>query len=158
LKLKYDETLSNFALFFNLRRYTQGRAAAPDFGQDMAQRRFEDIKRFVPWQCADLRNFETDPWSMFRPGVRAFNANRRAHVTASNIKVADESMSAFQPRTTKTGQLPNLSFVQRKPKPLGTEFKTVADSTSGSFWSFFSLLFWFSFSVFFGRGSVELVY
>ena len=34
-------------------------------------------------------------------------------------------------RTTKTGGLPNLSFVARKPKPLGTEFKNVVDGMSG---------------------------
>ena len=31
-------------------------------------------------------------------------------------------------RTTKTGGLPNISFIQRKPKPLGTEFKYFIDS------------------------------
>jgi hypothetical protein len=35
----------------------------------------------------------------------------------------DESMSAFRPRTTKTGNLPHLSYVMRKPEPLGTEMK-----------------------------------
>ena len=34
-------------------------------------------------------------------------------------------------RTTKTGTLPNLSFVMRKPEPLGTEFKTIVDGLSG---------------------------
>eukprot|EP00873_Tetraselmis_striata_P006477 jgi/Tetstr1/426741/TSEL_001678.t1 len=38
----------------------------------------------------------------------------------------DESMSAYQPRATKLGGLPNLSFIYRKPKPLGTEMKTAA--------------------------------
>ena len=35
-------------------------------------------------------------------------------------------MSAFRPRTTKTGGLPNISFIIRKPEPLGTEFKDTA--------------------------------
>ena len=34
-------------------------------------------------------------------------------------------------RTTKTGGLPNLSYVACKPKPLGTEFKNVVDGMSG---------------------------
>ena len=34
-------------------------------------------------------------------------------------------------RTTKTGTLPNLSFVKRKPEPLGTEFKNLVDGISG---------------------------
>ena len=31
-------------------------------------------------------------------------------------------------RTTKTGGLPNITYVQRKPKPLGTEFKCFVDA------------------------------
>ena len=34
-------------------------------------------------------------------------------------------------RTTKTGGLPNLSYIARKPKPLGTEFKNIVDGMSG---------------------------
>jgi hypothetical protein len=33
-------------------------------------------------------------------------------------------MSAFRPRTTRLGGLPNISYILWKPKPLGTEFKT----------------------------------
>jgi hypothetical protein len=36
----------------------------------------------------------------------------------------DESMSAYRPRTSKYGGLPNISYIIRKPEPLGTEFKT----------------------------------
>jgi len=35
-------------------------------------------------------------------------------------------------RTTKTGGLPNLSFVARKPEPLGTEFKNIVDGMTGA--------------------------
>ena len=38
-------------------------------------------------------------------------------------KVLDESMSALVPRTTATGGLPTISYIRRKPEPLGTEFK-----------------------------------
>ena len=40
-------------------------------------------------------------------------------------------MSAWRPRTTAPGGLPNISFVLRKPEPLGTEFKTVCCATTG---------------------------
>ena len=43
----------------------------------------------------------------------------------------DELMAVFRPRTTKRGGLPHLSFIMRKPKPLGTEFKCVADGSTG---------------------------
>jgi hypothetical protein len=38
--------------------------------------------------------------------------------------VLDESMSSFRPCTTKLGGLPNISFILRKPEPIGTKFKT----------------------------------
>jgi hypothetical protein len=40
-------------------------------------------------------------------------------------------MSAFRPQTTKTGNLPNLSHIERKPEDLGTEMKVVACSKIG---------------------------
>jgi hypothetical protein len=40
-------------------------------------------------------------------------------------------MSSFKPRTSKTGGLPNISFIKRKPKPLGTEFKDIACGITG---------------------------
>ena len=35
-------------------------------------------------------------------------------------------------RTTKTGGLPNISYIKRKPEPLGTEFKNVVDGIAGN--------------------------
>jgi hypothetical protein len=40
-------------------------------------------------------------------------------------------MSAWRPRQDKYGGLRHISFIKRKPKPLGTEFKTVVDAESG---------------------------
>jgi hypothetical protein len=40
-------------------------------------------------------------------------------------------MSAFRPRTDKTGELANISFIQRKTEPLGVEFKFVVCSQTG---------------------------
>jgi hypothetical protein len=60
-----------------------------------------------------------------------FNEVRGNKIAASIKKVLDESMSSWQPRTTKTGGLPVLTYVQRKPEPLGTEFKCVADAETG---------------------------
>ena len=46
-------------------------------------------------------------------------------------KIFDESMSAWRPQTTSKGGLPHLSFVDRKPEPLGTKFKNVACAITG---------------------------
>ena len=39
-------------------------------------------------------------------------------------------MSAYRPQTRKTDNLPTISFILRKPEPLGTELKTVASKGS----------------------------
>ena len=62
----------------------------------------------------------TDPWYKFRRFVEAFNENRRRTVITSKSIVIDESMSAFRPRTTARGGMPNISYVKRKPKPMGS--------------------------------------
>ena len=54
------------------------------------------------------------------------------NIAASFLKVGDESMSAIRFRTTAKGNLPQLSYIFRKPEPLGTEFKTVACSVTGA--------------------------
>jgi len=60
-----------------------------------------------------------------------FNGNRKKNVAASFFKLLDESMSAWYPRKTKTGGLPNISFILGQPEPLGTEFKSMACSETG---------------------------
>ena len=43
------------------------------------------------------------------------------------ISVLDESIAAWKPRKTKMGALPHLSYIFRKPKPLGIELKCIAN-------------------------------
>ncbi len=45
--------------------------------------------------------------------------------------IMDESMSAWQPKTSKTGGLPNITYEPRKPKPLGTIFKNGLEARTG---------------------------
>ena len=53
------------------------------------------------------------------------------NIAASFLKVGDESMSAIRFWTTAKGNLLNLSYIFRKPDPLGTKFKTFACSVTG---------------------------
>ena len=94
--------------------------------EHMSHRRFKQIKAL--WICqfhneADKGNSE---WWMMGHHVNGFNDNRKKTVASSRVKVLDESMSSFRPQKSKTGNLPNISFILRKPKNLGTELKTVA--------------------------------
>ena len=87
----------------------------------MSKTRFFDIKEVLP--RAFEGNNHGQKWNQIKPLVDGFNNNRRRTVAASSTITLDEAMSAFQPRTTKTSTLPHLSYIKRKPKPLGTEFK-----------------------------------
>jgi hypothetical protein len=56
----------------------------------------------------------------FSSAVEEFNQKWQDLVQPSTRMVEDESISAWCPRKTKTGGLPNISFIIRKPEPLGT--------------------------------------
>ena len=86
---------------------------------------FDDIEANAP----SSSNF--DPWHNVSKLIRQFNENRFCMVAASRVKVQDESMSAWKPRKDKTGGLPNISFIKRKPEPLGTEFKSAGCGQTG---------------------------
>jgi hypothetical protein len=107
----------------------------PDGLGIMAEYRFKEIKAAFPWSFQDKtkappddgsEDDAKDPWHMVLLLVNGFNKNRQEWVAASVRKVLDESMSAFRPRTSKTGGFPNISYILRKPEPLGTEFKVIA--------------------------------
>lgn len=85
--------------------------------------RFEEFKRYLPFGFEG--DDKTDPWNRINRLVEGFNNNRKMTVAASRKKVMDELMSAFKPRTSDTGNLPNISWIARKPEPLGTEFKVI---------------------------------
>jgi hypothetical protein len=74
---------------------------------------------------------DLDAWWQIRPLVDRFNENRRGSVHMSRVQVPDEAMSPLQPRTSATADLDHLSFVERKPKKLGTEVKCICDGISG---------------------------
>jgi len=103
----------------------------PGFEKYMTRTRFDNIKRCVLAACADPASAGEDPWCEIRPLINAFNKNRLENVEQSEILIPDELMSPYQPRTTPAGDLDHLSFVERKPKKLGTEFKCVADGKHG---------------------------
>ena len=97
--------------------------------QHMKQYRFKQIQKYVPflWASDELKE-KGDPWWQISDVGLLFTENRQRIVLASNTKTGDETMSPLRPRTTKTGNLEHLSFILQKPKPLGTEFKTIACS------------------------------
>ena len=95
------------------------------FSPYMKLYRFKQFRKVIPliWE-AEESTAPLDPWYRFRAAVENFNTIRKHDIITSERRVLDESMSAYRPRTTKLGGLPNISYILRKPEPLGTEFKT----------------------------------
>ena len=100
-----------------------------DLSDRMKKYRFEQLKRVIP--TAFHGDDEADPWNPIKSLIDGFNNNRARKIAASYCKVHNESMSAFKPRTMQTGGLPFLSFILRKPKPIGTELKVTACTETG---------------------------
>ena len=94
-----------------------------EFYKWMSKFRFKEFRMFLPSIYEDESKKGTDPWWKFIGGVEQFNLNRLKYVASSNHIALDELMMAWRPRKTKTGGLPNITFIFRKPEPLGTEFK-----------------------------------
>ena len=103
----------------------------PRFDSWMKFWRFDEIRQLVKYSKANLDRVPTDAWSMVRDLIEDFNRTRVAMIRQGCVQVLDESMSAYRPRKDKLGGLPNISYVMRKPKPLGTEFKCVCDASTG---------------------------
>lgn len=96
----------------------------------MTRGRFEKIKTWFP--CAFYGDESSDdPWYKINGFVEGFNKNRHYTIAASVRKIFDELMSPLQPRSTPTGGLPHYSFIKRKPRPHGTEFKVVCCAATG---------------------------
>ena len=100
-----------------------------DLSDVMPMYRAQQLIKNIPY--AFEGEDDTDPWNRIRGLVNGFNNARAQRVAASFCKVLDESMSSWNPTTTKYGGLPFLSFILRKPEPLGTEFKVMACTETG---------------------------
>jgi hypothetical protein len=94
-----------------------------DLSKTVSRHHYECWRQCFPYAFYDWEKAEEDPWHPIGLLVDGFNDNRRAVFAASSTQTHDESMSAFRPRTTPTSRLPNISFILRKPEPLGSEFK-----------------------------------
>ena len=94
----------------------------------MTHARHKQIRSYISFLFSDRSKKESDCWWMISKLIPAFKNNRKEKIWTSYLKVFDESMSAYRPQTLKTGNLPHLSSIMRKPEPLGTEFKVCADT------------------------------
>jgi hypothetical protein len=95
----------------------------PEFDKIIKLYRWKECRAFLPYafQSQKLKD-ENDPWWRFEGAIQEFNNNRFDRIQIARWLCIDESMSAWRPRTTPTGGLPNISFILRKPEPLGKFF------------------------------------
>lgn len=139
LMMSPNQVGSNGMAMFSKKAY--GLFPAPDFGRYMSVRRFGDIRLFFVYAFYETllseeqfevdHGYKLDPWHRINLLVKEYNMNRKQVVAGSCKKIADELMSPWRPCITKKGGLPHLSFILRKPQPLGTEFKSVACGVTG---------------------------
>ena len=102
-----------------------------DFGQWITEDRFRRIGRYLSRGPEEVNDaLQTDPWAELRWLVDGFNVVRAREVKAGAKLNPDESMFAWKGKSG-VGGVPALSFVERKPEPLGLELKCVADGESG---------------------------
>lgn len=106
-----------------------------DFNKDIpigyqANNQAFDASKFMPyWRFTQLKPLfalmfmkakeKHNDWDEIRAAVDGFNKKRKLYVSAAAMKVLDEMMCAWRPRRDKTGGIPHLSFIARKPKPFG---------------------------------------
>ena len=77
-------------------------------------------------------NRKRDLWWPIANLEEKYNENRRKFFGKRCSEfLVDESMSAYRPRTRKTGDLPHLTFCERKPNDLGTKIKMLNDVYTG---------------------------
>ena len=109
----------------------KGMMPAPDFGLYLSRKRFEFILRYwAQGPDGTTEQLRENPWAEVDYWVRAFNKNRKEELVVGTDITPDEMMMAWKGKKGNGG-IAHLSFVERKPEPLGTENKTVCEGTMG---------------------------
>jgi hypothetical protein len=106
--------------------------APPDFGRVLSSDRFQRVLRYLargPTGTETVK--QTDPWAEVRWLVDGFNSVRKQQFKCGWIVTPDESMIQWTGASGPPNGMPHMSYVPRKPTPLGLEDKCVADGTSG---------------------------
>ena len=106
---------------------SEGYRDVPNIGSKyMKEYIFKEFKYFLSCLWADPSKERTDDWWQIISLENLFAENQKKMILSSNLKILNESMSAFRPQTRATGNLLHLSHNLCKPEDLGTEFKNLA--------------------------------
>ena len=112
------------------RKTRKGMMPPPDFGRVMSHDRFDRWLRYLsegPLEDRQSLGAEVtiDPWHPIRWLVDGFNASRKRNCDAGYKIVVDETMWQW-----RSGSIPHLSYVPRKPEPFGLEIKNACCADS----------------------------
>ncbi len=79
------------------------------------------------WAVGRTRGAQTESVDNYRPVVDGFNEARFREILPGSLLTPDETMIEWRGKSG-FGGLPHLSYIKRKPKPLGTELKMVTQN------------------------------
>ena len=106
----------------------------PNFGQFIPKNYFKAFVAGFPFLLCDkeywYKNSRLLPWDVILPFFDECNMKRNNLLCVIYL-ILDESMSEWRPKTSKTGDLPNISHEPRKPVDLGTMTKNGAECKTG---------------------------
>ena len=103
----------------------------PDFGRILSHDRFSRILRYWAKGPLDIDEEKaTNPWAEVDWWITGFNERRKEEFIPGSRLTPDELMIAWT-GPCGSGGIPHLSFVARKPDPLGSEFKCICDGSTG---------------------------
>jgi hypothetical protein len=110
---------------------TVGLMPPPDFGRHLSRDKFKRIIRY--WSRglkAERDRLRLNPWAQVDSWVKGYNEARLREVRPGTLLTPDEMMLEWKGKAGYGG-LPHLSFIKRKPQPLGTEMKSICEGTMG---------------------------
>ena len=115
---------------------SHGRRQYPDFGRYVPKNAFKAFCSAAPYAWCDKQFWYEDKrdktWDIFLPMLNSFN-DKRSKLIKATLLLLDESMSAWRPKTSKLGGLPNITFEKRKPIELGSMLKNSLECITGVF-------------------------
>jgi hypothetical protein len=104
---------------------------APGFGSHLSEDRFGKILRYwAKGPDGTREKLAENPWEEVDVWIQGFNRNRRTEIGVGTDVTPDEMMFEWTGQVGPGG-IPHLSFIERKPKPFGSEFKSVCDDHFG---------------------------
>ena len=104
---------------------TMGLMPPPDFGKHLSRDKFKRIIRY--WSRglkAERDRLRLNPWAQVDSWVKGYNEARLREIRPGTCLTPDEMMLEWKGKAG-FGGLPHLSFIKRKPQPLGTELKSL---------------------------------